>query len=235
MQENENDPRAEYVMRNTEVVRPPKQSLATFGTTIIRYHMLSAPIYSEIEGLGGAEETVIRNGTVRANKPEVVTPYYLAHAEGFGDSAAEFLEEITRLYGPNSPGLMYEYQNEFGGTEIVSGNPDEVAKRVEARLDKEGRELEAVIKGVDDHWDLSLLKFIFDLTNQSVKSNVSDLNSRGLLDPQNDVPRAAHVRIEKMLAEAKRGERDPSEVHRELDRWGLFDQYEDRFLALFRQ
>jgi hypothetical protein len=80
-----------------------------------------------------------------------------------------------------------------------------------------------------------LLKFIFDLTNQSVKSNVSDLNSRGLLDPQNDVPRAAHVRIEKMLAEARRGERDPSEVHRELDRWGLFDQYEDRFLALFRR
>jgi hypothetical protein len=236
MQERQqDDPRIEYVMRNTHVVRPPTQSLATFGTTIIRYHMLSEPIYAEIEGLGGAEETVIRNGTVRADKPEVVTPYYLSRTEGFSDEAEEFLRQIARFYGPNSPGLMYKYQNEFGGTEVVSGNVQEVAGRIRTRLDKEDRRLEAIIRGVDDHWDLSLLKFIFDLTNQSIKSNVNELNARGLLEPQDEVPRAAHVRIERMLAEAKAGERDPSEVHRELERWGLFNVYEDRFLALFRR
>ena len=110
-----------------------------------------------------------------------------------------------------------------------------VTRRNQDRLDKGDTRLEAVIRGVDDHWDLSLLKFIFDLTNMSVPGNFSDLNSRGLLDTQNGAPRDAHMRIERMLGEARRGERDPSEVHAELERWGLFEQYEDRFLALFRR
>ncbi len=228
-------PRMEYVMRNTRVVRPPQQTLATFGSTVIKYHMVSVPVYAELESAGSTEEAVIRNGTVRADKPQVVTPYYLSRTEGFGTSAEEFLEQITEMYGANAPGLLYTYKNEFGTTEIVSGNADEVSGRIHERLDKEDKRLEAVIRGVDDHWDLSLLKFIFDLTNRSVQGNVGDLNSRGLLDLQDGAPRDAHVRIERMLEEARRGERDPSEVHAELERWGLFEQYEDRFLSLFRR
>jgi hypothetical protein len=235
MEEKNKNPRIEYVMRNTRVVRPPLQTLATFGSTVVRYHMVSVPVYADLPQAGSAEESVIRNGTVRADRPQVVTPYYLSRTDGFGKNAEEFLEQITAMYGANAPGLLYTYKNEFGSTEIVSGNADEVSGRIQDRLDREDRRLEAVIRGVDDHWDLSLLKFIFDLTNRSVERNVGDLNSRGLLDTRDGAPRDAHMRIERMLEEARRGERDPSEVHAELERWGLFEQYEDRFLALFRR
>ena len=235
MDEKNENPRVEYVMRNTRVVRPPLQTLATFGSTVIKYHMVSVPVYADLPQAGSAEESVIRNGTVRAERPQVVTPYYLSRTDGFGDNAEEFLERITEMYGNDAPGLLYTYKNEFGSTEIVSGNADEVSGRIHERLDKEDKRLEAVIRGVDDHWDLSLLKFIFDLTSRSVQGNFGDLNSRGLLDTQDGAPRDAHMRIEQMLEEARRGERDPSEVHAELERWGLFDQYEDRFLALFRR
>ncbi len=235
MEEKNENPRIEYVMRNTRVVRPPSQTLATFGSTVIKYHMVSVPVYADLPQAGSAVESVIRNGTVRAERPQVVTPYYLSRTDGFGDNAEEFLQQITEMYGANAPGLLYRYKNEFGSTEIVSGSADEVSGRIHERLDKEDKRLEAVIRGVDDHWDLSLLKFIFDLTNRSAQSNFGDLNSRGLLDAQNGAPRDAHMRIERMLEEARRGERDPSEVHAELERWGLFEQYEDRFLALFRR
>lgn len=235
MEEMNQNPRIEYVMRNTRVVRPPSQTLATFGSTVIKYHMVSVPVYADLPQAGSVEEAVIRNGTVRAERPQVVTPYYLSRTDGFGKNAEEFLEQITEIYGAHAPGLLYTYKNEFGSTEIVSGNADEVSSRIQDRLDKEDKRLEAVIRGVDDHWDLSLLKFIFDLTNRSVQGNFGDLNSRGLLDTQDGAPRDAHLRIERMLEEARRGERDPSEVHAELERWGLFEQYEDRFLALFRR
>ena len=61
------------------------------------------------------------------------------------------------------------------------------------------------------------------------------LHRQGLLEMQGDVPREARQRIEHLLAEACRGHADPSEVKQELDRWDLFEEYQDRFLSLFRR
>ena len=49
------------------------------------------------------------------------------------------------------------------------------------------------------------------------------------------VPREARQRIESLFDEARRAHVDPSEVHRELLRWDLFDEYQDRFFDLFRR
>jgi hypothetical protein len=101
-------------------------------------------------------------------------------------------------------------------------------------LDQEKRSLEAVIHGVDELWDVSLMKFIFELTNSSARSNFNELRSMGLLESRGGLPEEARRRIESMLDQARRGDLDPSVVHRELQRWGVFDEYEDRFLGLFR-
>ena len=57
----------------------------------------------------------------------------------------------------------------------------------------------------------------------------------GLLESRGGMPEEARRRIEMMLEQARRGELDPSVVHRELERWGVFEEYEDRFLSLFRR
>ena len=44
--------------------------------------------------------------------------------------------------------------------EIISSRPEEVAERISQRIDRESRPLEAVILGVDELWDVSLMKFI---------------------------------------------------------------------------
>lgn len=49
------------------------------------------------------------------------------------------------------------------------------------------------------------------------------------------VPEDARFRIETLLDQARRGEVEPAEVHRELERWDLFDEYQDRFLGLFKR
>ncbi|MEE9284476.1 MAG: hypothetical protein V3V35_01985 [Dehalococcoidia bacterium] len=222
-------------LEETRVVRPPKQYLATFGVTNLRYFLVTQPSYSEL--VGHEPEAVIREGKVIAKRPEVVTPAYMLNLEGFGAEARRSLELLAMNFGSNSPGLLYAYRNQAEGLSIVSGEPDGVADRIKGDLDGKGDGLAVVIRGADDLWDVSLLKFIFEYTAWSVAGNVGELASRGLLesDPVAGVPRAGVQSIEALFSEVAAGNADPSTLKRELDRWGLFQQYEDRFLGLFRR
>ena len=76
-----NDERIRDAVRHTLTLRLPKQSLATFGTTNIYYYLVTEPAYTEL--VGNIPETVVREGRVIAERPRVVTPYYLSRLEGF--------------------------------------------------------------------------------------------------------------------------------------------------------
>jgi len=93
----------------------------------------------------------------------------------------------------------------------------------------------AVIRGVDHLWDISLMKFIFELTVSSLTRNVAELAHSGLLGMEGGLPRAARVRIDEMFSMVAAGQLHPTELKMELDRWGVFREYEDRFLDLFRR
>ena len=218
----------------TEVVRTPRQLLLTFGVTKLDYYVITEPSYSEI--LPGPPEAVVREGRVSAQRPAVVTPDYMSRLEGFGDDAYRYFDDLARQFGPGSPGLLYQYSNEPGDMNIVDGTSREVAERINSRLNSEEKSQSAVIRGVDELWDVSLLKFIFEYTMASISSNVDELGSRGLIspDPRHGVPRAAINRIETLFLRAERGE-DPAELKLELDRWDLFDSYQDRFFGLFKR
>ena len=227
------DERITSAVHYTQVLRLPDQSLATFGTTNVNYYLLTMPVYTE---LVNEDETVIREGKVSAERPRVVTPSYLTKLEGFGENARRYLETIIRERGVHVSGLLYSYKNEPKSLTIVSDRLDGVAARLNEKIDTEGDKLAAIIKGVDELWDVSLLKFINELTESSLRDNLAELGRRGLLGmDQAGVPRDARHRIESLFQKVARGELDPSELKGELDRWDLFPEYEDRFLNLFRK
>ena len=224
----------EYVISHTKVLRPPRQTLATFGTTNIYYYLVTEPSYKEI--VGELEETVVREGRVLVEKPKVVTPSYLTNVEGFSEHAKKYIEMLIREYGPHTPGLVYSYKNELKEMTIVSSDIDSVAHKLNEKIEKEGNQLSAIIKGVDELWDVSLLKFITDMTRYSLGSNIFELRERGLLDiDRSGVPMDARLTIERLFDQVKKGELDPSALKIELDRWGLFEEYQDRFFRLFKK
>ena len=229
-----NDDRIEYAVWRTEVIRPPKQKLATFGTTNIHYYLLTEPAYKELTK--GTDETVVREGRVIAEKPRIVTPYYLSHLEGFSHEARRYLDALIKAYGPNAPGLFYSYRNEPKGLNIVSESWRTVVDRLNAEIDKHGDPLAAIIKGEDELWDVSLFKFIYELAKGALPHHISQLGARGLLDMDaSGIPMDARLRIEEMFRRVTVGEFDPAELKKELDRWNLFAEYEDRFFAIFRK
>ena len=231
---DEFDQRIAIALQLTQVLRPPKQHLATFGATDLRYYLVTTPTYSDI--VPGTEESVVRDGKVVSQRPAIVTPTYMLNLEGFGHDARQYMESMVMQYGPNSPGLLYQYRNEPGNLEIVGGEADVVAWRIADDLDQRGVDSAAVILGADDLWDLSLMKFIYEYTTASLTANVGEIQSLGLLDPHPDVevPRGAVQRIDSLFRQVERGS-DPQQLRQELSRWGLFEHYQDRFLNLFRR
>jgi len=228
------DDRIEYAVRHTEILRLPKQSLATFGTTNIYYYLVTEPAYMELTK--DVNETVLREGRVVAQRPRVVTPYYLSRLEGFGSDARRYFEALVKARGPDTPGLFYTYKNEPGTLTIISDRWLAVVDRLNAEIDERSDPLVAIIKGEDEFWDVSLLKFIYEITRTSLQDNVMQMGARGLLDiDPGGVPFDARVRINELFRRVARGEYEPRELKRELDHWNLFAEYEDRFLAIFKK
>jgi hypothetical protein len=222
------DERIEHAIKHTEVIRSPKRTLATFGVTTIYYYLITKLIER-------AEETVIRDGRVIAERPKIVTPAYLTYLEGFGENARRYIEKLTREY-PHASGLYYAYRNEPKEINIVSEPPEAVIYKLNEKIEQEKNPLTAIIKGIDELWDISLLKFIAELTEHSVRDNLIEFSRRGLLGvDEAGVTRDARYIIEQLFEQAGRDLSRVSELKLELDRWCLFPEYEDRFLNLFRR
>jgi hypothetical protein len=228
------DERIKDAVKNTEILRPPKRSLATFGTTNVYYYLVTEPAYSEL--VKSAAETVIREGRVIAERPKIVTPFYLSHLEGFSPEAKRYMESLIRVYGSHAPGLYYTYKNEPKELNIVSDNLLAVVEKLNRQIDKRGDPLASIIRGQDELWDVSLMKFIYEMTRSSMPDNLMQMETRGLLDMDaRGVPADARVRIEELFKSVGAGDLDPGELKKELDRWGLFQEYEDRFLNIFKK
>jgi hypothetical protein len=228
----ESDERIREAVIKTQVIRPPKQSLSTFGTTNIYYYLVAEAAYNE---LINGQETVIREGRVIAERPKIVTPYYLSRVQGFSPEASKYFEMLMKNFNANSPGLFYAYRNEPKELNVVSDNIETVVARLSEEIDNKGDPLTSIIQGEDMLWDVSILKFIYEITDRSLPDNVAQMNQRGLLrmDPSG-LPADARVRIEGMFELVKKGELDPSELKNELDRWGVFEEYQDRFFKVFK-
>ena len=228
------DERISDAVKQTEILRPPKQTIATFGTTNIGYYLVTEPAYAEL--VKNVTETVVREGRVIAERPRIVTPYYLSQLEGFSPEARKYFDKLVRIHGANTPGLLYTYKNEPKELTIVSDNLLSVVNKLNAEIDKRGDPLASIIKGEDEFWDVSLMKFIFEVTRSSLPDNLTQMRARGLLDiDAGGIPADVRLRVDELFGKVLQGEYEPYELKAELDRWDLFEEYEDRFLAIFRK
>jgi len=228
------DERIRLAVKHTEILRLPKRSLSTFGITNIYYYLVTEPAYSEL--VGNVTETVVREGRVIAEKPRIVTPYYLSRLEGFSPGARKYFEMLIKTHGPDIPGLFYTYKNEPKELNIISDNLPSVVDKLNTEIDKRGDPLASIIKGEDELWDVSLMKFIYEMTRSSLQDNLMQLGSRGLLDiDTGGVPADARVRIDELFSKVAKGEAEPRELKDELERWDLFEEYQDRFFSIFKK
>jgi len=240
------DQRIRYALKQTKILQWPQQLLSTFGPSTINYYVLTEPVYAEFEGR--TQETVIREGEVTWNQPKILTLSYLLKGEGFSEEAKRAFEILTRE-DPELAGALYslELRREFEKMKIVSGNWREVYKRLKDEIEGKSDPLITIIKGVNVLWDVSLMKFIIEMTMRSARrSQLPDWEKRGFIQlnetghtvivkDSSGIPIIARKEIERMFNLVKKGGLGLFELKEELDRWGVFEEYEERFFGLFKE
>jgi hypothetical protein len=167
----------QYALETTTVLCEPDRRIDTFGTTRFEFQLLS-------ELMDSVGQVRIRTGEVEANRPQIIRPeaYTEVEFDGFGDDARR-LYEWMQQHGYDLALLKYGFQFRRSEVheELVHERIETVRERVLENARKEGNPLHAVIEGVDDAWEISVLRFTFEMVKESHGINVFDFKRKGLL------------------------------------------------------
>lgn len=168
----------EFAMRSTRVLYVPDRRIDSFGDTRFNFRLVSEPM----DEVGVCR---IRSGWVEANRPRILRPTDLRgiETEGFSAEAARYFEWMeaqgARLR------ILFEYGFRFGRSdineELVHDSLAEVTDRVVKEALSSGDPFRAVIAGVDDAWEVSLLHFMLEMIQKSHEINIFDFRRRGLI------------------------------------------------------
>ena len=220
-----------YAAANAEVVLAPSRKLETFGSTLINYHLVS-----ELPDEAGRVR--VREGRLEANRPTLIMPsdYAKIDASGFGEEARKYLE-FLREHEDSIRILEYGYslKQEAFSEQVVTDSLQAVVDRVVAEVKSSGNGFDAVLTGVDEPWDVALVKLFWLEVNASAPLNVRELEARRVAELAETAPRSLREEVERAFEKA---ENDPSLVNELgglLQRKGVFEQYQDRFFKLVRR
>src|SRR5213076_915926 len=167
----------DYALENTHVILAPEHQIATFGSTSFTFYLIS-------ELMDRVNQVRIRNGKIQAERPQILTPEHYCRLllEGFGDKAARYVE-MLRERTRDMAVLRYGFQ--FRKTDVVENRVrdtmEAVIERTRRQVEHSEEPLSAVIQGVDDAWEVCLLKFTIDLIERSSGGNLGDFRKRGLV------------------------------------------------------
>lgn len=171
-----NEDSIQYAIENTQVILAPQNRIETFGTTVFRFFLVT-------ELMDSVNQIRVRDGRLHAERPSIITPGYMQNAlEGFGEKAEEFIRWM-RDNAAEFAVLKYGFQ--FRKTdmrdEVIHSPMESVIARLHEQVDRAEDPLCAIIHGVDEGWEVCLLKFATDMIQRSAPGNMDEWRRRGLL------------------------------------------------------
>ena len=167
----------DYAIEHTQVILAPEQQIATFGSTSFNFYLIT-------ELMDRVDQVRVRNGKIHAERPQILTPEHYTRLllEGFGEKAQHYVDQLReRMH--NIAVLRYGFQ--FRKTDVTEetlrDSMDAVITRTKRNVENANEPLSAVIQGVDDAWEVCLLKFTIDMIERSSGGNLGDFRKRGLI------------------------------------------------------
>ena len=167
----------QYAIENTRVLHEPDRRIDTFGSTEFEFLLVS-------ELMDTANVSRVRTGRIEAHKPLIIKPTAVDEwdFDGFGPEGRAFGQWVKHNI-KNLAILRYAFQ--FKRTEVheelVHESIDVVCGRLVDEARTTGNPMRAIIHGVDDTWEISLLRFTFEMIEKSQGINLFDFKRRGLL------------------------------------------------------
>jgi hypothetical protein len=165
----------QYALDNTKVIVSPERRIATFGVTSFHFYLVT-------ELMDRANEVRIRDGKIQADRPQILTGENFAKLtlEGFGEKAKMFADLLQARHAAL---LKYGFQirKDDLAENLVHDSIEAVLDRVTNQIPEALRSNSAIIQGVDEGWEVCLLKFTVEMIQQSAGRNIQDFRRKGLL------------------------------------------------------
>ena len=220
-----------YAVNNTEVVVAPRRHLETFGNTLINYHLVC-------ELMDSVSQVRVREGRMQALRPQIITPsaYSSMVLEGFGEQAEKYMEWL-RENEDHVRILRYGYtlRQESFSEQVITDKLDAVMARVKKDVAAKNDPFSAVIKGVDDPWDVCLVRLFWQVIQDSAQANIRELAAKKMFEMRDGLPGGVHDEIETAFVAAAQNVTLIKPLGRLLQQHGVFEQYQDRFFALVKK
>ena len=164
-----------YAATHVKFLVRPSHRLETFGNTLVNYTLIS-----ELEDYPG--KIRIREGRLEAHQPQIITPKSILETIGFSDEANAYLEYL-REHEDDLRILRYGYclKSDKFNEYVVTDPMSAVAERVKAEVLAKGDPFAAVLEGVDEPWDVSLVVLWMNEVQRSAKTNLKELQEKGRL------------------------------------------------------
>jgi hypothetical protein len=220
-----------YAVNNTEIVLMPSRHLETFGTTLLNYHLVT-------ELMDTTNQIRIREGRMHAHRPQIITPeaYSQTLLEGFGSEASKYVDWLKQ-HDRQVRVLQYGYRlrQESFSEHVVTDTLKAVVDRVQDQVKGASDPFCAVVIGVDQPWDVCLIKLFWEVIQNSATANLLDMEKRKLFDDEGGLPRWIRQEIEKSFLAASKNASLTEALSQKLHQYGVFEEYQDRFFALVRQ
>jgi hypothetical protein len=165
-----------YALENTRVVVPPSSLIETYGQTSFRFNLVTEPM----DRIGSVR---IRKGMIHAERPRILAPSHLSRMilEGFGDRAREFADWMESQQDFHILRYGFCLRKTDLSEQVVQEPLEELLPRLEEQIRREENPLSALIEGVDDAWEVCLMKFTSDLIRRSAGENMAEWKRRGFL------------------------------------------------------
>ena len=216
-----------YAVNNTEVVMSPTQLLETFGTTDFTYFLIA-------ELMDRAGRFRVREGRIGAARPQILTPDHIGGLplEGFDQTEARRYIEWLRENAGDMRLLQYGFtvHKKEVRDHVVSDPPEQIVHNIKADIARREQDNAAIVLGVEDPWEVCLIKLMVGVVERSAPGNVQDLRQASMLPGPEDM----REQIDQAFLEASRDHDLIPALHGRLVAAGVFDEYEDRFFALVR-
>jgi hypothetical protein len=166
-----------YAMEQARVVLPPEKRLETFGDSFVNYYLVT-------EDMDQVNLSFVREGTIVAERPQIITPGNLSKflLEGFGDQAEKYIDQVNE-HAHKFAVLKYGFSVKKSDTRFYEVHEplDQVIAKVKNDVVARKDPMATVLAGVDAGWEVALLKFMLDMILASGQTNIRDLRDRGLL------------------------------------------------------
>ena len=125
----------------------------------------------------------IRNGKIQAERPQILTPeHYCRLLLDGSETRRAICRSIARARAKIAV-LRYGFQ--FRKTDLneqtLIDSIDTVINRTRRQVENKNEPLSAIIQGIDDAWEVCLLKFTIDMVERSSGGNLGDFRKRGLI------------------------------------------------------